>query len=486
MLSKILAKLMSRPKTSVLILGCLSALAFAPVYLFPVLFISFPILLYAIHNAGSAKNAAKLGWCFGFGHFLCGIYWMTFSILTEADKFWWAVPFGVTGLSAILALYVVVPSYLAYKLSRNPLVQVLIFSIVWLLGEYLRGYAIIFITLYGFPWNLLGYAWGFSEEILQITAWVKIYGLSFITIVVATLPALYLISKKKFAVIIPVLIIATLYIYGSVRINDDKLEKIPDVKLRLVQSNVLEHHRWGPLKRITLMKKNIALSQKAGIEDITHVIFSESSSPYFLEEGGVWIKALSQNLRDGQILMTGAMRQDHVKRKLYSTLHAIDNNGKVVAVYDKYRLVPFGEYVPWRNALSFIDTFVGGQDFSSGEGAVTFNIKNTPKVSPLICYDAIFSQSVVDENDYPEWMLNITNDAWFEKRVSLFGMDLQLSSGPYQHFDMIKVRAIENGISMIRVANTGITANIDPFGRVVDSLDLGVTGVLDTELYKLK
>jgi apolipoprotein N-acyltransferase len=234
------------------------------------------------------------------------------------------------------------------------------------------------------------------------------------------------------------------------------------------------------------MKKNIALSQQVGIEDITHIIFSESSSPYFLEEGGVWISILSKNLRKGQILMTGAMRQDNTERKLYSTLHAIDHHGKIVAVYDKYRLVPFGEYVPWRNALSFIDTFVGGQDFSSGEGAVTFNIKNTPKVSPLICYDGIFPQSVVDEHDYPEWLLNITNDAWFEKRINLFGMDLQLSSGPYQHFDMIKVRAIENGISMIRVANTGITANIDPFGRTVDSLGLGVTGILDAELYKLK
>lgn len=469
------------------LLGMTVTFSLAPFYIFPILFISFTGLFGLLSYCKTSKQAFITGWWFGFGYYVTSIYWMAFSLLTEADKFWWMVPFAVFGLSAMLAVYIAVASLISHRSNSSPLGKVIIFATVWVIGELARSYFITFVTLYGFPWNLLGYSWLFSLGMAQMAAYIGTFSLSLLTIIICATPLFILTCKKehrkRYAAIL--LIIPLCWAVGTYRLHYNKTEPFDDITLRLVQANLEEHHRWDPRKMVDVVRTNMQLSQTTPSDTITHIIWSESSLPYILDNNSPWLPIISRVIPEGGTLLTGAMRihyTSETKADLYSTLQAINHNGKIEATYDKYRLVPFGEYIPWRSFLP-INSIVGGTDFSAGGGAQTLTPPNTPSFSPLICYDVIFPQSATNQTKRPQWMVNITNDAWFEKRLQIGSLALQFSTGPYQHFSMAHMRAIEQGISLVRVANTGISANIDPYGRIIDYIPLGVTGFIDTKLY---
>jgi apolipoprotein N-acyltransferase len=479
--------------------GLLTTLALPPLHVFPLLFITLPGVLWLVQSAHNKKSAFFTGWWFGFGHWVVGIYWMAFSLLTEADKFWWLVPLAVFGLSGILGLYVGLASLAYYALNRSPFQKLLLFASLWVLGELFRAQFLLFVTLYGFPWSLIGYVWSFSDSMIQLASIGGIYGLSFITLLCCGSPVLLasiqgraklpLMQEHGMRYVVPLILLLPLIgVFGTVRLMGANSDTVPDVTLRLVQANVPEHHQWDPVKREALVDKHVALSTEPGLEKVSAVIWSESSFPYLTDQEGWMIDRLLPAVPKDGLLFTGAMRMEFegagesTKPELYSTLNAIDEHGNITGFYDKYRLVPFGEYIPWRRYIPFLDTVVGGTDFSTGTGPKTLDVPGLPSVSPLICYDVIFPQSVVDPTKRPGWMLNITNDAWFEKRIHLFGYDGQLSTGPYQHFAMAKMRAVEQGIPLIRVANTGISAVIDPYGRVKQELRLAQESVLDVAL----
>ena len=261
---------------------------------------------------------------------------------------------------------------------------------------------------------------------------------------------------------------------GALRLAGAGTGTIDGVRLRLVQANVAQHHKWKPELREALFKRHLQLSAQDGVEGITHIIWPETAIPYFIADDPLRRQAIAAVVpRDG-LVISGALRKSAGEAEsvdLWNSVYAIDDQGRIVGSYDKFHLVPFGEYVPFRQVLTFAKITYGAIDFSAGPGPRTLRLPGLPPVSPLICYEAIFPHQVVDRDDRPKWLLNVTNDAWFG-----------LSSGPFQHFASARVRAVEQGLPLVRAANTGISGVVDAYGRVTARLGLGHAGVVDATL----
>ncbi len=459
-----------------LALGAASATALPPLHVLPALIVAYTGLVWLLDGCRNRRQAWATGWWFGYGQFIVGLYWTGNALLTDAERFAWLVPFSVLGLPALLALFPATATLVVHLSRVGGLARVGTLAVAWTVAEWLRGH-----VLTGFPWNLVGYAWVVSEEVLQVAALVGIYGLSLITVLLAATPATLSIGGPgaRFAhwrpSVIAVIVLAAIWIGGSLRLDGATVTEFDDVRLRIVQANIDQHHKWRADLRKAQLGRYLQLSSQVGEQEISHVIWPETATPFFLaKEPGVL--ALIGGLVEGNgVVLTGAPRTTSEispdQPQVWNSLHAIDATGALAASYDKQHLVPFGEYVPLRQLLGRlgITKITGGAvDFSAGTGARTLHIGTLPAFAALICYEVIFPAEIVDTDDRPQWLLNVTNDAWFGH-----------SSGPHQHFAMARVRAVEQGLGLVRAANTGISAIVDPYGRVRAHLSLGVEGVLD-------
>jgi apolipoprotein N-acyltransferase len=456
------------------VLGALATAALPPIYLLPLLFVSFGGLLWLVMTSSGWSRAAAVGWLFGFGHFLTGLYWIGLSFLVEAERFGpFAVP-AVVGLSAFLALFPAAATALAKLIGGRGAGQVLALAAAWAAMEWLRGH-----VLTGFPWNLVGYAWTISDATIQLAAVTGIYGLSFLTVVIASLPALVLLSretgaKRWAAVAVATGLAASLWAGGIVRLAVAGSTEMTDIRLRLVQANVPQAMKWDPAERQRIVSGYLDLSASDGTAPITHLVWPETALPFLLDEEPGLRAAVRTVIPEGGALLTGSVRRGQLaggEPQLWNSLLALDDTGAVIAAYDKAHLVPFGEYMPLRELLPFKKLTEGTIDFSTGPGRKSVSLPGLPPFSPLICYEIIFPAAVVHEGQRPAWLLNVTNDAWFGDSI-----------GPYQHFAMARVRAVEEGLPLVRAANTGISAVVDSYGRVTASLGLNQTGVVDSPL----
>ena len=467
-------------KTTLLILGLLSALLFGPINFFPIGFFAFPILLILI-DQNTAKKAFYLGWFFAFGHFAAGLYWISISLFVDIAHFWWLLPFSLSLIPAALAIYMALCCYFYRKITikfqiEDKIIKILLFSIIWVIFEILRS-----ILFSGLPWNLLGYSLFFWDLIPQIGSKIGIYGLSFIALIFLTIPYFfYQNSLKKtkniLYLLFSIILLIFMIIFGHFQINSDHKEK-KSVKIRLVQPNIKQEDKWSLEERFNSFLKNITYSKgdfmgKSG-EKADYIIWSEASVPYILGNGSKLLNKIAEIIPENSLLVTGALRADFNKnndlKKVWNSIFVINSKAKITNFYDKSHLVPFGEYIPFSKFLPFLSKITyGSLDFSSGQGNKTIMLNNNLSFSPLICYEIIFPWKVINQNNRPDFMINITNDAWFGN-----------SSGPYQHLDMARMRAIENQMPVIMVANTGITAIIDRKGRIAKKIDLNDEGRLD-------
>jgi apolipoprotein N-acyltransferase len=268
---------------------------------------------------------------------------------------------------------------------------------------------------------------------------------------------------------------ASLMGYGAVRLHQNPTAYEPDILLRVVQANIPQTLKWDKNAEMGNLQKHITLSLSDGYSKVTHLIWPESAMTFRLEQGGFWTGELAKIVPPQGALVTGVVRvertEDGALAHLFNSLNVLRSNGDISAVYDKRKLVPFGEYVPLRSVLPLDKITPGGQDFSSGTYGGAVAMHGAPDFRPQICYEAIFPWLSADA--YPHWILNITNDGWFG-----------LSTGPHQHFEMTRMRAVEQGVPLIRAASGGISASVDAYGRVLKSLPLNTHGVLDTALPK--
>lgn len=463
------------------LLGCLAALALPPLYLLPALLVAFPALVW-IYDASLTRRAAfGAGWWWAMGWFSVGFYWISNALLTDAAKFGWMIPFAIFGLSGLVAAFVGAATLAVRATGITGPGRIPLLAVAWTLAEWLRSW-----VLTGFPWNPLGSVWDISLPVLQFGALAGIWGLSLLTALGAMSPALLAKSASRRTRLLVLALVAGLpvagWIGGSIRLAGAPdlaapEAYVPGEKLRLVQAMLAQGNKWRDDLREANLREHVALSRSPGFESVTTVVWPETAVSYFLDLDGPHRNVAAGAAPPGGRLLTGAPRitpKGVEPLQVWNSLFAISAEAEVMAVYDKAHLVPFGEYVPLRTILPIAKITHGGTDFSAGPGPRTLTVPGLPPFSPLICYEAIFPGAVVDSGDErPHWLLTITNDGWF-------GM----SAGPYQHLAAARMRAIEEGLPLVRAANTGISASFDAYGRELARIPLGVKGVVDSPLPK--
>jgi apolipoprotein N-acyltransferase len=462
------------------LLGALAAAALPPVDVVPLLFLSFSGLVWLAEGCRRPREAFLLGWSFGFGFFLAGLYWIAVSLFTDIAAFWWALPFAVGGLPAMLAIYTGLALLAYHWIAPRGASRALVLAALWTAAEWLRGHLFT-----GLPWNLIGYAWsgGFpgATAMLQTTATTGIYGLGLLTVVAAALPASLgdpPIGMTRAQRLVPaaaaLLLLAMLGGAGAARLAAAQGGNVPNVVLRLVQPAIPQSLKWDPAVRESNFQRLLALSSSPGADHVTDIIWPEAAATYFLDRDAPHRDAIAALAPRGGLVITGTLRTDPLPeppRHVWNSLIAINGNADIVAVYDKVHLVPFGEYMPLSSILPLKKLTAGSIDLSAGPAVHTIELPGLPAAGPLICYEVIFPGDVVDSGHRPGWLLNVTNDAWFG-----------FSSGPFQHFSIARTRAVEEGLPLVRAANNGISGVIDPYGRVVKRLGLDDIGVLDSVL----
>jgi apolipoprotein N-acyltransferase len=476
-----------RRATIAFLAGAASTLAMAPIDFWPALFVTFPVLVWLIDGAvagrwGSVGAAFVTGWWFGFGYFLAGLYWVGYAFLVDAETFGWLLPVAVTILPAGLAVFTGFGVALARALWTTGPLRILTLAAALTASEWLRGH-----VLSGFPWNAFGYALTGPLTLAQGAAVFGIWGLTFIAVAVFASPAV-LADEAKGGRFTPVLaalaVLLVLTVFGAVRLALNPIETVDGVHLRIMQPNLQQDVKFNYSAKNEVMRHYIDLSERvtgpgADLASVTHLIWPESAFPFFLTREPDALAAIARMLPASAVLITGAARVADPAPgvpglRAYNSIYVIDHSGSILSIYDKLHLVPFGEYLPLQTFLERLGlmqlTKVQG-GFLTGERRRRIAVPGGPDMLPLICYEVIFPGEAVPRGERPGWLLNVTNDAWFG-----------ISSGPYQHLQQARVLAIEEGLPLVRAANSGVSAVIDPLGRILRSLPLGTEGVLDAPL----
>lgn len=465
-----------RRLAAALLLGAATTLALPPVHAVPVLLLTLPLLLWLVDGTARLRGAFLVGWMFGLGHFATGFYWIANALLIDAARFGWMIPFAVGGLGALMGIFPGLAAVAARAGGTAGPRRVLLFAAAWTALEWMRGW---FLT--GFPWNPIGSAWMPVGPVLQGAAVAGTYGLGLLTVLAFAAPALLgdreevaggRRARRTLAAAWGAL--AVLTAWGGWRLSAADAAMVPGVTLRIVQPNIPQIEKWKADQRDANLMTHVELSQRPGFAEVTAVVWPETAASFAInvDEGRRRLAALAAP--PGGTLLTGAPRitpPGQEPFQVWNSLVAVNDEAEVIGSYDKMHLVPFGEYVPLRGILPIDKITPGTTDFSFGQGPRLMSVPGLPAAGPLICYEVIFPGQIVLDGERPGWLLNVTNDGWY-------GM----SAGPYQHFATSRLRAVEEGLPLVRAANTGISGVIDPYGRVVDSLPLGARGIIDAPL----
>ncbi len=486
--------------------GAVSVLAMAPFFAWPVLWITLPALVWLIDGAlspqgpsspcrvedapaarrrgptqPSARNAssgvdaglrghdggrwyrrpelaaAEIGWWFGFGYFVLGLFWIGEAFLVEAETFAVLLPFAVTLLPAGLALFYAAATGLAARYWTAGARRVLVLALALSAAEWLRGH-----ILTGLPWNVLGYALTYPLPLMQSAAVVGIYGLTLATVLIFALPPVLWSEAppgmdgrraKAAALALALVPLAAMALLGQVRVSLGMQTAAPDIKIRIVQPSVPQREKWRPENQARIFFDHLALSatSPAGETDnlagITHVIWPEAAMPFLPLDHPDVRAAIGRALPPGTFLITGALRAEPAApgaprpRRIFNSILVFGEGGSLVTRYDKIHLVPFGEYLPLQSLLESIGLqqltrLRGGFDVGVSPRPL-LHVPRLPAAAPLICYEAIFPGAVVEGAERPGLILNVTNDGWFGD-----------TTGPRQHLHQARVRAVEEGLPL--------------------------------------
>jgi apolipoprotein N-acyltransferase len=464
-----------------LLAGAAAGLAMPPFDFWPLLFLSFPILVWSLDQV-SWRGAFAQGWLFGLGYFTACFYWIGIAFLVDAATYLWMMPFMVGALAGGMALYWGLAAMATVMLGQRGLARIIAFAVLLAIAEWLRGH-----LLTGFPWTAPGLAVDGMGGLAQAASLIGMPGLTLLIVLWAALPALAGFSgtrKREWALALLFLaFLPGLWLWGNSRLAQDVGATVNGVALRIVQPNIAQEAKWrresarenfDKLKRLSTQSTP---EHPRGIDDVSVVIWPESAVSFFIDESKQGLAELADMLPEHALLIMGALRRDaqgQGEERVYNSVLAFDGDASLIAHYDKWRLVPGGEFLPFENVLKplgFRKVVTVPESFAAGPGPRNVSLPGLAPAAVLICYEAIFPHDLIDPAERPSWIVNVTNDAWFGN-----------SSGPYQHLAQARLRTIEQGLPLIRAANTGISAIIDAYGRIEARLALGVEGVLDGRL----
>ncbi len=472
-----------RRSTLVMIVGMVAALAMPPLGFWPLLFMTVPVARFLAEGIERQFKLQSflLGWCFGFGYFIVALHWIGFAFLVDKEDYLWMMPFAVGGLAAAMAVYwgLAFLSLTLSGLKRFP--AALIFAASLALFEYLRG-----ISFTGFPWAAPGLAGDGMGAVAQTAA---LWGMPGLTVLIllwsAVWPFVFDGHSPRLHRLTALAIIATLplcWAWGSYRLQNGPVATIDGVTLRIIQPNISQSDKWRSENEGAIFAQLLEMSARAPQDGkpVTHFIWPETAVPFLIDESDSARAEVAQLLDGTRTLVTGTLRRelsftsDGEVENTYNSILTFDGFGNVVAQYDKWRLVPGGEFLPFEwllEPLGFRRVVTVPGSFAAGSGPLSLAVPGAASAGFSICYEAIFPDHFVDPLKRPDWLINVTNDGWFGS-----------STGPYQHLAQARLRTIEQGLPMVRAANTGISAVIDPYGRVHSSLPLGQEGILDSGL----
>lgn len=487
--------------------GALLTLAFHPFDIFITIPVAFSGFLWCLERDLTSSQAMKrlffsLGFKHAFifylGHFFSSLYWVSNPLFFDLHAYWFLIPFALIILPAFLSLFYSFASALICTYYILPNVQnlctsnkikiALLFSIGFFISEILRANFLI-----QFPWNLLGYASGYSLSLMQLASITGVYGLSMLLYLVGTVPY----TKNLFSISFITILVIVITMYGNKRLNSIEVsnDKKLSVTLYVVQPN-LEHHYNKYDKQIEALEKTKKIvtdhiatkSSKISNElNINMIILPESAIPFVLNKyQSILFDDLMSTYTTNSFLLSGIDRYDSATASYYNSIILINNHGEILDSYDKIILTPFGEYIPGYDILKPILKPIVGNHFGFSPGIKTRNIilhfdgvhKITDHViiMPMICFESIFTPlSFTRDDDKVDLIVNVTNDSWLGRTI-----------GPYQHLAMSRMRAIEYGLPFVRAAKTGISAVFNSYGQLIRKIDLNMEGVIIVEMPQMK
>lgn len=465
--------------------GALAVLGQAP-FDFPlVCFISFPILVWLLDGAtapisarglGRLKPAFITGWWFGFGYFLAGLWWVGGAVLVESETYAWALPFVVVGLPIVLAFFYAFAAAIARLLWSDGIGRIFALAFAFGLIEWLRQF-----VLTGFPWNPVGYAAMPVPLLMQSVAVVGVTGMNALAVLVFAMPALLSADRsRKLGLGIAASLLAAHVGYGLFALHGSASGgDVKSVNVRIVQPNIDLSEKWDAAVRDRVFKTSVDLSVQlpaTGAVQPQLIVWPETSVPYLFSERPDALATLGGMLDDGQLLLAGAVRTEGSgdTTRYYNSVVAINGEGEIVDAVDKIHLVPFGEYLPFADLFArfgISQIVAGPMTYKAGSDRHAISVPGGLKALPFICYEIIFPDHMPSPTPAGTFILNVTNDAWFGD-----------TPGPYQHLRQAQIRAVETGMPVVRAANTGISAIIDPSGSIQDALSIGARGVIDAKV----
>lgn len=448
-----------------LIFGAVAALGQSPVEWPLATLLAFGGVFYLFTTLKTGKQAGVFGWLAGSGYFAASMFWIVNPFLVDAEREAWMAPFAWVFMATGLALFWAAGFWLAHWLSRNPRSRSLALVLCLTLAELARSY-----LLTGFPWGLPGYIW-VGTPVMQLASLIGPHGLVFLTVLIGALPVL--VHRQSVGLLSAVVLTGLIWATGSYLAKVENPARPEPYYVRLIQPNAPQHEKWDPAKAATFFQRQMDLTAMPSENPPDLVIWPETAVTFWLEDQPKYQRWIAEAAGAKSRVVLGAVRFDG--QGVFNALAVLDADGRAEQIYDKSHLVPFGEYVPLGDFLASIGVHgfaaSDGQGFDAGPGPHLLDLGQGGKVLPLICYEAIFPDLVNGWPNRPDWILQITNDAWFGK-----------IAGPQQHFAQARMRAVEQGLPLIRVANTGISALIDAKGQVLASIPLGQSGKLDVVL----
>ena len=468
--------------------GALATLSLPPYGVWPVLLISYPVLVWLLDGAGARRSFPRgfaIGWCFAFGYFVPSLWWISEAFWVEPEKFAALIPFAVAGLPSYLALYWGAACGLAARLWSTGFSRLLLLSCLLAAGEWLRGN-----MLTGFPWNLPGYAAGPFDGFSQLASIGGIYSLTAIVLLLAMAPAVLWqygswAPRRPSFVLVAVLYTAAIgaHLWGNQRIAAYEVAGAQAAgqsrQVRIVQPSIPQNRKWDRDARQQIVDTYLAMTAQgwpAAVAEPPLVFWPESALPLLLAEEDQLRGRIAGLLPEGSMLFTGGLHRvtgSDGTAQIFNSLLLIGPGGAIRGRHDKVRLVPFGEFLPFsflleplgiRQLANLPQGFAGGTE----EGVVA--VAGAPSFAGFICYEAVFPRSWPYPVQ-PNLLVNVTNDAWFG-----------VSGGPHQHLAQARFRAIEQGVPMVRAANTGISAIVNAVGRITGSLPLQEKAILEAKL----